>query len=126
MSASEHVPLPEEYVAATEQAFTRCPSFTGLRLLSAGVRHGFLTVRFEGPMDDHRGPYGAVIRLPEARPEPVTVSGEALPGSVEDWAHRDLTVRTLKAYSSSRTQERPYSHDGTWWLTSDQNSDRNP
>jgi hypothetical protein len=121
MSACESVPLSEEYVAATEQAFTRCPTFRGLRLLSAGIRHGLLTVRFEGPMDDHRGPYGVVMRLPEAQPEPVASTGNALPGDVEDWAHGDLTIQVLGAYASSLNQERPYSHDGVWWLTGDWN-----
>lgn len=120
MSKPETVPRHEEYVAATERAFSRCPTFKGLRLLYADARYGFLTLRFEGPIDDHRGPYGAVVRLPNTSREEVTGYEQATGSSAEDWTHGNLTARTLAAYASSQNQERPYSKDGVWWLINDE------
>lgn len=110
-------PLAEEYVAAVEGAFGRCPKFGGLHLLSAETSQDLLAVRFEGPADDCRGPYGIIVRLPgnvhEERSAEHELAGEE---SVEDWAHAAVAVRALEAHAASRDLVRPYCRDGVWWL----------
>jgi hypothetical protein len=117
---------PGEYVEVVEKAFAKCPRFRGLRFLSAEVRHGFLAVRFEGPVDDYRGPYGIIVRLPgNAQDELGTQHGGAgvesvagsAAGSVQGWAHSAVAMPALEAQAATRNQARPYSPDGVWWLS---------
>lgn len=115
---------PGEYVEVAEKAFAKCPRFRGLRYLSAEARHGFLAVRFEGPVDDYRGPYGIIVRLPgNAQDELGTQHGgagaESVAESVQDWAHSAVATPALEAHAASRDQARPYSPDGVWWLTTE-------
>jgi hypothetical protein len=74
-------PCPEEYIGAAEKAFAKCPKFKGLRYLSAEARHGFLTVRFEGPLDDHRGPYDVIVHLPDNARHAQNGPGTQQPGT---------------------------------------------
>lgn len=118
-------PRPEEYVEVAEKAFAKCPKFRGLRYLSAETRDGFLKVRFEGPLDDHRGPYGIIVPLPDSAndaqdgpgPQHPATSAESVAGSVEDWADSAVAMGALEAHAASRARTRPYSRDGVWWLT---------
>lgn len=118
MVASSAAPRAEDYLAATEAAFSRCPKLSGLRFVSADIDDGFLAVRFEGPADDFRGPYGVVVRLPGDRQDEqwARYSGT---GTVDDWAHRAVAMRSLSAHEASADQHRGYSPDGVWWLVSD-------
>jgi hypothetical protein len=108
---------PEEYAAVVERAFARCPPFRGLRFLSAEARQGSLTVQFEGPLDDFRGPYGIAVDLPPNLQEELAAGhGGADEKSAEDWVHAAVALRALEAHAASQDQDRPYSPDGVWWI----------
>ncbi|MFJ6004052.1 hypothetical protein [Arthrobacter sp. NPDC092385] len=119
---SSRTPQPETYAAATKQAFGRCPNLSGLQLLSVESRHGFLTARFEGPIDDFRGPYGVVVRLPKDQLDNQWTE-YAGSGTVYEWAHAAVAMRAVNAHAASADQDRAYSPDGTWWLIRDTNPD---
>jgi hypothetical protein len=112
-------PRPEEYVSAVQRAFARCPNLSGLRLLSVEARLGFATVRFEGPVDDFRGPYGAIIRLPKDQHDNVWGRHADADGTVVDWAHAAIAMRAVHAHAASRDVERGYTFDGVWWIVND-------
>lgn len=113
-------PGPEEYVQAVERAFGRCPSLSGLRLLSVEARIGFATVRFEGSANDFRGPYGAMVRLPLGHHDQLWARYlEQDNGTVDDWAYAGIAMRAVKAYTASRDLERGYTLDGVWWIVND-------
>ncbi len=113
-------PHLHEYIEATEHVFAGCPRISGLRLLSAEAADGLLAVRFEGPLDDFRGPYGAVVRLPATRQDPLwsryTGEGE---GTVKDWVYASVALRAVEAHAASQTQDRGYTADNVWWLIND-------
>ncbi|MBG6184725.1 hypothetical protein IWX65_002703 [Arthrobacter sp. CAN_A214] len=111
-------PQPGTYAVATEQAFGGCPNVSGLQLLSVESRHGFVAARFEGPIDDFRGPYGVVIRLPRDQLDEQWTS-YAGSGTVYEWAHAAVAMRAVNAHAASADQDREYSPDGTWWLVRD-------
>lgn len=116
----KHGPGPEEYVQATEDAFAKCPRMSGLRLESVHAGDGYLTIRFEGPQDDFRGPYGAIIRLPRDLDDALWArcagDGQA---TIEDWAYTGVAMRADQAHTISRTQHRGYTPDNVWWLIND-------
>lgn len=113
-------PGPEEYVKAIEQAFARCPSLRGLRLLSTEARLGFATVRFEGPINDFRGPYGAIVRLPRKQHDDLwNRYVDDTESTVDDWAHAGIAMRAVRAHALSQDLERGYTMDGVWWIIND-------
>ncbi len=113
-------PVPEEYVQAIEQAFARCPNLSGLRLLSAEARLGFATVRFEGPINDFRGPYGAIVRLPKNQHDDLWNRYiDDANGTVFDWVHAGIAMRAVDAHTLSRELKRSYTIDGVWWIIND-------
>lgn len=113
-------PGPEDYVQATKNAFAKCPRMSGLRLESVQAGYGYLTIRFEGPEDDFRGPYGAIIRLPRDRHDALWARYAAdSQATIEDWAYRGVAMRADHARTASRTQHRGYTLDGIWWLIND-------
>lgn len=116
-------PTAEDYVRATEDAFGRCPSYSGLRLTSAEVRHGCLSVRFEGPVGDFRGPYGVRVVLP-ADDEVRGWSARADP--LGEWVTAAVLRRTLDAHAQSERQARGYTTDDVWWLLDDSAPGRGP
>lgn len=111
-------PTAEDYLRATEDAFARCPNYSGLRLISVEVRHGQLSARFEGPVGDFRGPYGVRVLLPSGGQE---ASGSSAPDAdpVADWAQAAVVKPSLEAHASSAQQERGYTSDDVWWLIDD-------
>ncbi|WP_422391904.1 hypothetical protein [Arthrobacter sp. N1] len=113
-------PQSEEYVPAIERAFVRCPSLSGLRLLSAEARLGFATVRFEGPVDDFRGPYGAMVRLPKEQHDDLwNRYVDDRHATIDDWAHAGIAMRAVRAHTLSQDQDRGYTLDGVWWIIND-------
>ncbi len=107
----------DEYVEATQQVFAGCPRISGLQLVSAEVAGGFLTVRFEGPLGDFRGPYGVVVRLPRTRQDELWAryagAGEK---TVKDWAYAGVALRAVEAHAASQNQDREYTTENVWWL----------
>ncbi len=105
----------EEYVAATQRAFARCPRYRGLRLQAVAVHNNSLHVEFEGPIEDFRGPYGVRVQLPLNAQDELwhhfTTSDE-----IEEWATEAVALRAVAAHSESLDQDRGYTADGTWWL----------
>lgn len=116
---NDDVPAPEEFVAATERAFGMCPKRSGLQLLTAEARNGFLTAQFEGPATDFGGPYGVIIQLPTSKKDSLWVEHASLEGNVDVWAHSAVAMRALKAYTTSRDENRRYTPDNVWWLIND-------
>ncbi len=111
-------PTPEDYLGAIEEAFARCPNYSGLRLVSSEVRDNHVAVHFEGPIDDFRGPYGALVQLPRNRQDEVwTRHSEG--DSLGDWAQAAIINRALEAHTRSLQEDRGYSPDGIWWLVDD-------
>jgi hypothetical protein len=103
-----------------DRVFGRCPNLSGLRILSVEARLGFATVRFEGPADDFRGPYGALVRLPTGRHDELWAryAGNDM-GTVENWAHAGIAMRVVSAHTASRAMDRGYTVDGVWWIVND-------
>ena len=113
----------ETYAAATEEAFARCPNLSGLRLLSVESRYGFLAARFEGPIDDFRGPYGVVVQLPKGRQDDQWAR-YAGSGTVGEWVHAAVAMRAVNAHAASADQNRGYTPDDTWWLINETSHDQ--
>ena len=119
MTSQPVPPTAEDYLRATEDAFSRCPNYSGLRLISVEVRHGYLSARFEGPVNDFRGPYGARVVLPsheEDNPSRTRGDGTDVLG---EWAQAAVIKRALDAHAQSRQRERGYTTDDVWWLVDD-------
>lgn len=120
MGQSSFGSRPDEFEQATRHAFARCPRVRGLRLVFVAVRDGTLTAHFEGPQDDFRGPYGAVIRLPKDRQDPLwTVHADPDEGTIPDWVHAGVAMRSVEAHRTSLRQDRSFSTDNIWWLIDD-------
>jgi hypothetical protein len=105
-----------DFVDSTKRAFAKCPKLSGLRLLTAEVRHGLLTARFEGPVGDFRGPYGVIIQLPLHRHDIQWTRYAGMEGTADHWAHAGVAMRALEAHNASRSEDRGYTPDGIWWL----------
>lgn len=116
---SDDLPSPADFAAATQRAFDNCPNFSGLHLLTVDVQAGFLTARFEGPIDDFRGPYGAIVQLPADQQDPLWATYAGPGGTVDHWAHSGVAMRALDAHTTSRDENRGYTSDGMWWLIDD-------
>ena len=113
-------PRPQEYVEATYQVFAACPRISGLRLVSVEAADGILTVQFEGPLDDFRGPYGIIVRLPRNRQDQLWARyvGDG-GGTVGSWAHAGVALRAVEAHTVSQNEYRGYTADNVWWLIND-------
>ncbi|MEG9250271.1 hypothetical protein V6S67_19440 [Arthrobacter sp. Soc17.1.1.1] len=92
---------------------------SGLRLEFVQAGYGYLTVCFEGPEDDFRGPYGAIIRLPRNMCDELWTRYADSQATIEDWAYRGVAHRADQAHTASRTQRRGYTLDNIWWLIND-------
>lgn len=113
-------PRPEEYVQAIERVFARCPSLSGLRLSSAEARLGSATIRFEGPVDDFRGPYGAMVRLPKEQHDDLwNRYVDDWKATVDDSVHAGIAMRAVRAHTLSQDLDRGYTLDGVWWIIKD-------
>jgi hypothetical protein len=117
--AGDDMPSAAEFIAATERAFGKCPKFSGLRLISAQARFGFLSAQFEGPAGDFHGPYGVTVQLPPTREHRLWVRYAGLDGTVDDWAHSAVAMRALDAHTTLDHENRTFSPDGVWWLIND-------
>lgn len=118
MTSQPAPPTAEDYLRATEDAFSRCPNYSGLRLISAEIRHGYLSARFEGPLSDFRGPYGARVILPTDQDDTAWVQ-DAGTDPLGEWVQAAVVKRALDAHAQSLQRERGYTTDDVWWLVDD-------
>ena len=112
-------PRPQDYVEATYQVFAACPRISGLRLVSVEAAEGILTALFEGPLDDFRGPYGIIVRLPRKRQDQLWARYASGEGTVGTRAHTGVALRAVEAHTASQNEDRGYTSGNVWWLIND-------
>ncbi|MEG9250022.1 hypothetical protein V6S67_18180 [Arthrobacter sp. Soc17.1.1.1] len=85
----------------------------------AEARLGFATVRFDGPADDFRGPYGAMVRLPKKRHDDLWDRYANDRDATVDWVHAGVAMRAVRAHALSQDLDRGYTIDDVWWIIND-------
>jgi hypothetical protein len=118
MTVSPIGPRAEDYVKAIREVFGYEPNLTGLRLITAGVVHGFLIAQFENIEGNPRLRYGARVWLPGSTEDRLWVT-YAETKNVSDWVRWAVWLRVMEAYQTGDYQDQGLEADAVRWLIDD-------